>query len=321
MKINKAKIMVTTLAIAAVAATVGSISGTVAWFQYSTRVTAAYQGAAAHCTENLQIRINATGYDWDQDLTTGEIAAYLATARTAATNQLTPVTSGKLASGKVATKLYKNPVYQYISTSSWGEASDAQDYIVIPLQLRVLDNDGDTTVDSLAKKIYVTDVTMEAKDVDGKIDVTSALRVGVRAGTTEMADYATFATTAGNTNVYGALDLNGDGANDKGAGYDWQTAGADLVYGDDGEVAAATGVGVVGAADTVGVADDSNAFGIVGKEIGSTTADDPLNVELKIYLEGWTLLDSKAIWDVAKVAGAQFNLGIRFSAEAHKFGE
>ena len=57
MKINKAKLLVGTLAIASVAATVGSISGTFAWFQYSTRVTAAYSGAAAHVSENLQIRV------------------------------------------------------------------------------------------------------------------------------------------------------------------------------------------------------------------------------------------------------------------------
>ena len=44
MKKNLSKVIVPTLAIAIGAAIAGSISGTVAWYQYSTRVNVAYLG-------------------------------------------------------------------------------------------------------------------------------------------------------------------------------------------------------------------------------------------------------------------------------------
>ena len=61
MKINNKKIIVSTLALAMGAALAGSISGTVAWYQYSTRAPAEFLGVAAHCTENIELRIKATG--------------------------------------------------------------------------------------------------------------------------------------------------------------------------------------------------------------------------------------------------------------------
>ncbi len=339
MKINPAKIVVPVLAIAAAAATVGSISGTVAWFQYSTRVTAAYQGATAHCTENLEIRIRSTDDTigaWHRDLTASQIGAYLSAAtgdgganRTAATNQLRPVTSGELAADAVAANLYKNPIYQYPEMAKWGTASDTEDYIVLPLELRVLDNDGDATADYLAKKIYISDLTIEARaDHTGYTasdheDVSTAIRVGVSAGLNgaSKAAYGTFSKNGSDVVVAGALDLNNDGANDKAAGYEWDSP-AELQYGYTSGTAAShvakalSGSTLAADNDTKGIANDADPLTIVGKEIGATTTAKNLEVDLKIYLEGWTALDSKVLW-ANDVIGAEFNLGIRFSAEAH----
>ena len=58
MKINTfKKLAVSTMAVAMGAALVGSISGSIAWYQYSTRSTVSYSGASAHCTESLQVRL------------------------------------------------------------------------------------------------------------------------------------------------------------------------------------------------------------------------------------------------------------------------
>ena len=58
MKINTfKKVAVSTMALAMGAALVGSISGSIAWYQYSTRSTVSYSGASAHCTESLQVRV------------------------------------------------------------------------------------------------------------------------------------------------------------------------------------------------------------------------------------------------------------------------
>ncbi len=62
MKINTKKAVIATMAIAMAAGIAGSISGTVAWFQYNTRVTTEFTGTTAKCTEFLQVRTvnNAT---------------------------------------------------------------------------------------------------------------------------------------------------------------------------------------------------------------------------------------------------------------------
>lgn len=347
MKINKAKLLVGTLAVVATAATVGSISGTVAWFQYSTRSTVAYKGAAAHCSESLQIRINAgneSTYPWKQDLTSTEIGTYLGTIRSTPANTLHPVTSGALEQGKVATDLYKNPIYQYPDMSDWGTATATADYVVIPLQLRVLDLNGAAPASAtyLAKKIYVTDVTIAADVANGSgmYDFSSAVRVGVSAAQagSSLAPYATFSTAnasdaATGIAVSGKLDLNNDGYADREAGYDFQTGvRPEVTYGESGVAKSTsnTQLATTATASDVGVANDTDPYTIAGKEIGSTAADKVLNVEVKIYLEGWAQISDytanvdgtadtpmKTIWDVAKSNGALFDVGIRFSAEAH----
>ena len=56
MKINNKKIIVSTLALAMGAALAGSISGSVAWYQYSTRASAQIAGSAAGTARNLYVK-------------------------------------------------------------------------------------------------------------------------------------------------------------------------------------------------------------------------------------------------------------------------
>lgn len=56
MKVNQTKAIIACLGIAAAAAIAGSVSGTVAWFQYNTRAVAEFTGTTAKCTEFLQVR-------------------------------------------------------------------------------------------------------------------------------------------------------------------------------------------------------------------------------------------------------------------------
>lgn len=63
MKINGKNAVIATMAIAMAAGIAGSISGTVAWFQYNTRVTSEFTGTTAKCTEFLQVRTVKTIID------------------------------------------------------------------------------------------------------------------------------------------------------------------------------------------------------------------------------------------------------------------
>ncbi len=475
------KVAVTMMTVALGAGIVGSISGTVAWFQYSTRSTVAYSGASAHCTENLQIRVVRDGQaaheGWEADLRLSEIAGLLspvtvtkegtpalglttneATVRSKlsagshvfaydgtnwkldggdtavdpatygitvaaapapdATSKinvswndgtlLSPVSSGELAEGDFPSSLYKNPIYQYASTSSWG-AAGTSDYVDIPLQFRVLDVDGNTESEKptlLAKKIYLSDLTIVAATNNGsKKDISDAVRVALsnaadahnatysKSGsvtvsafdasafnnkvnkalgtytftcvnettalvwklgesTVDLADYGltvtgaaaddtivvkttvagrTYATKAASTDVYGSLDLNNDGEPDKDGDYEW-AAGNEITYGDNGKTAASiatidsTSGDKIYDADgtTLKLADDSNPYSIKGKELGSTVAvaagtaaSSWLSINLRIYLEGWQQLESSAIWSDTDYVNSKFNVGLRFTAEAH----
>lgn len=322
---NTKKIVVSALAVAMGAGLVGSISGTVAWYQYSTRSTVAYTGASAHCSENLQVRIvdtNTTGYgadgDWDQDLTTTEIAAYLTAQIVSGTtargnSNLKPITSGALALDAVPSTFYRNPIYQYESYTTWGTA-DKTDYVEIPLQFRVVDVDGNSTETLLAKKIYLTDLTIEEKTVTGKANIINALRVGIVGADNS----ATLSATGADVDVYGKLDLNQDDSDDKKPGYDFQTATDDCVYGDNEKVAKSY---VYNSSSFV--ANDADPYNISGgKVLGTTTTTgNMLSVTVRIWLEGWQKLGTsgseKAIWEAASYIGSAFNVGMRFTAEAH----
>ena len=367
MKINKAKLLVGTLAIVATAATVGSISGTVAWFQYSTRSTVALEGAAMHCSEHLEVRLHQAaaaavgspgdpGYKpavvehasaWMQDLETSAVTEFLenANVRDAAANTLVPVTTGSLALGEVADTFYKNPIYQYEDMTKWGTASAKTDYIELPLEFRVIDLDGTEAASQkyLEKNIYLSDLTIVAKTA-GK-DISKAVRVAVKNGTTYQQTFALGEDASTNQSVatHGNLDLNNDGDMDETAGYEWTTGRTTIDYGKEADpktnVAVAQRVNekatLVGDAK---IADDTDPYNIKGKPLGQTVAGDASSepahfaLTVRIYLEGWTKLpaanfkvtgnaeaanETVAVWDVAKVLEANFYVGMRFTAEAH----
>lgn len=94
MKLNK-KLIIPAFALLAGASLVGSVSGTIAWYQYSTRVNASYIGSSAGTIGNLQIRINdGTDRDWGTRVSTDDVLNYLSLNNFG--QEVEPVTSGNL---------------------------------------------------------------------------------------------------------------------------------------------------------------------------------------------------------------------------------
>lgn len=255
--INKSKLITAVLSSVAVLSMVGSVSGTVAWYQYSTRSSVSYSGASAKCTENLKVRLyrapveedRAHGIEevkeykteWKSDLRLADVQKFIADERNTEDYALRPVTSGELDENKVATEFYAQPKRYTAKTSDWGKATK-MDYVELPLQFRVEDNNGNaaTNREYLEKNLYLADLTMESKDVDGKKDITDALRVGVDA-----TEDVTFSAHGEEVNVYSKLDLDGDGELDKmndatGLDYDFDDQRAEIVYGDADKAAKST---------------------------------------------------------------------------------
>lgn len=232
---------------AMISAAVGSIGGTVAWFQYNTRATAAYTGAAAKCTENLQIRIydasligselpyadaNAykTVYKWGSEISTKDIENFIKVKRghwdsigsewviEPTDTSLYPVTSGNLAADKVATTLYGNPdkAYAREDYATWDPAG-LDKYVEIPLQFRLLDVNGENAASGkrnyISKSLYLSDLDISAKTVDNKKDITNALRVSFKDNAAPSIE-RTFSLHGTDVDVHGKLDLEPDGTLD-----------------------------------------------------------------------------------------------------------
>ena len=234
MKIKKRSIIIPAFALLIGASLAGSISGTVAWYQYSTRVNAAYVGVSGGTSGNLQMRIKDGNYgqdgDWITRLSVSDIQTYLLSA--ANTNEygrnIIPITSGDMAKDDaVPQNFYGNPVYGQEGgyASSWLVASK-QNYVVIPLQLRYVERDGqkENGVDekSLAKEVYLTDLLIQGDHANTddaeniKQDLSDAVRFHINAYSDDDALVPAnhvnrlISKKGGTTITSGQLDLDGD---------------------------------------------------------------------------------------------------------------
>ena len=315
-KMKKRRIIIPSLSILAVASMAGSLAGTIAWYQYSTRATASVAGTDASTYGNLQL---AFGYFkeetdgqkfgfksdsitdpsdkaiWKTDAGTEALANYissyrkeeLAVTEDANVQEFKPVTARLNDDGSID-KFYSHPVYQYNELSSWNEASFT-DYITFPLTLRLASN---TTAES-GYPVYLQDLRLQSTDSL----LSKALRVeySSQAFVKDSTDESKFVKSGTVTNVllseeggetytYGPLDLNGDGVFDSEKfTYDFDKKNV-ITYGQDGSKQNS-----VKQADIA--AKDDGKGKLTAKEttksLGTIPQDGYLQVNVTIWLEGW----------------------------------
>lgn len=315
MKTRKIKLAAIMLSSARGLAFIGSIGGTIAWYQYSTLATAAVSGSSAKCTENLQVAVGTgEGLTFKSSLTTNDIANYLKTTRAEADQEtvtvLKPVTAGNQERNATLNGLKSNPVYQHGPYTDWEDAVNT-DYVTFPLTFRVLDIDGNSSNTLLNRdsKLGLSDITIEGKDVDGneaegKTDISSAIRVhfSSKDGT---ADVNRLVSKAGGEIVtHGHLDLNGDGADDTMAKYEWDNNSTAIDYGSANSKEISYSAAEMSTKDGI---DYTNYIGVI-------PANQTLTVNVTIFREGWQVLEGSttAIWDATKVIGANYRVGRSF---------
>lgn len=316
-KMKKRRIIIPALATLAVASMLGSLAGTVAWYQYSTRATASIAGTDASTYGNLQLAFGyfkkeeTDGQDqfgfksnnitdpndntiWETDAGTTELASYISSYRRAElgvtkdtqVQEFKPVTA-KLMDGAIE-KFYSYPVYQYNKLDSWNEAS-VTDYITFPLTLRLA---GNATAET-GYPVYLQDLRLQST---GSL-LSKALRVeySSQAFVKDNDDVSKFVTSGNVTNVllseeggktytYGPLDLNGDGIFDSAKyTYDFDEKNV-ITYGEDGSVQNS-----VKQADIA--ANDDGKGKLTSKDttisLGTIPQDGYLQVNVTIWLEGW----------------------------------
>lgn len=347
MKINNKKIIVSTLALAMGAALAGSISGSVAWYQYSTRATASMEGVAAGTSRNLQITTTAaaaaskTHADWGWDVNLGK-------------QDLQPVSP--TVTDNVPSAFKRHSVRQYPA----GKDAETTDYLKADLYFQSIDED------KLREEVTVYLETFRV-NYTGSQQLDDALRIAISDGTNKFL----VAKTAGDTITQGHLDLNKDGTDDRwifeADDARWLSADGKKVstikpakdadvtsyFTDEKCTVAATGTAdgkttyyVKGAAPADSATESDGDYILYGTQekytstawsaLTTTFTDaytvgtagsfsfntlesesEAAHLELYIWLEGWAKLGSPAssIWDSA-LHGEDFSLQMRFQTVA-----
>ena len=335
MKLNR-KIIIPALTLLVGSALAGSVSSTIAWYQYSTRTNVAYLGTSAGTSGNLQVRIKDGNYgadgDWGTQISYNDVDTFLGSKK------LTPITTGAMNKDvALPEKLYANPIAGFGPLDQWKEA-DAASYVVIPLQFRFIerdgskDNGGNLITKQKAHDIYLTDLFIGndyTNATNAKRDLSSAIRVHFDAyadGENPTHAYRLASKNGADTTVVGQLDLDGTPGVDK--DYTGDETGAQYGFGSDPEhVGTPIEYGFVSNnASTVQKA--YSADGLVASndaKLGSTSATDGvyLNVNVTIWLEGWQELpkasdtdaNKSSIWDYVNTIDSKFDVGIQFAAK------
>ena len=266
MKIKKKSIIIPAFALLIGASLAGSITGTVAWYQYSTRTNAAYLGVSGGTTGNLQMRIKGQEA-WQTTFSVNDINEYIAsdTLNTAGYGKnIVPVTSGAMGKDDaLPANMYANPKVGVGPYANW-DVADNGSFLRIPLQLRYVERDGNYQTiggkqvdeEEAARDVYLSDLLIQEDVNSENADLSNAIRFHIysfeddSAETGEGVDHIKdgsklnrlVSKQGGNTVVQGKLDLDGNGLPDKG----YQNGGkygnfnsantlVDVVYGQDPE--------------------------------------------------------------------------------------
>lgn len=300
MKFNK-RLIVSSLASAMGLSLVGAISGTVAWYQYSTRSTLAFVGTSVKNGANLEMKLGTGEGEFKSDIKSSDVSTYLAGLTTAQNTNLSPITTGALAkNAALPANFYTNPSYKDFEYAKWGVA-DAHEYVQFDITLRYKAVEDGTEVavgTGRNKKVWLNDALFQQDAGDTTHgDLSRALRVHLHTTTAEM----TVSKNGGSVNVFGQLDLNNDGVLDGTATWSEFQDNTATNYGADTGIQTAYKIGDTGAGNVV---EPTNTNGVLsgGTVLGTTDDNGELVVTVTIWLEGWQpLLDSKEFADGATI--------------------
>ena len=314
MKMNKIIIPAAMLAVGV--ALVGSISSTLAWYQYSTKAQAAYIGTSAGASENLQIK--KKDGTWASNLTSTDIAALM---ETNVGSELTPITPATTGNGNLsATAALPGSFYNSVETgvavaeTYGGRTASNKNYVQFTLNIRYLETNYSNPSSPYTyanKALKLVDLTIV--DESTNEDLYKAVRVHFSTSASNnlfMRDSTNGETVE--TATYGKLDTDNDHAYDKGWVYEWDTSAEEIIYGQNNSIQTAYNANY-----SAGL---NHQIGVIPGSI-----EEGLAVTVTIWLEGWQKLSgvpanniedsSSAMWKPDIYANKTFKVGMRFQAE------
>lgn len=314
MKMNKIIIPAAMLAVGV--ALIGSVSSTLAWYQYSTKAQAAYIGTSAGTSENLQIK--KKDGTWASNLTSTDIANLM---EAEVGSELTPITPATTGNGNLAeTAALPGSFYNSVETgvagaeTYGGRTATNKNYVQFTLNIRYVETNYSNPNNPYTyanKALKLVDLTII--DESTNADLYKAVRVHFSTS----AGNNLFMRDSGNTEkvetaTYGKLDTDSDGHYDKGWVYEWDNSAEEIIYGQNSSVQTAY---------------NANYSAGLNHQIGVLPASvsNGLAVTVTIWLEGWQKLSgmpadniensSSAMWDPTVYANKTFKVGMKFQAE------
>ena len=326
------RIIASALAVTMGAGLVGSISGTVAWYQYSTRATIQMIGLSLGTEKALEIAVAANqpaadSEAWKTELKTADILAYYKTQpgnSSKSAMEFKPVTPTQAYAkdaefGSIAFK--GNPIAYQPNVNNWANAVENNDYLSFPVWVRAVEKDGENT-SLVARKIGLLNAQISNKSVENKEDISSAVRVSIQSPE----DSVVLAKDSASTNLYGPLALADGVHNDKDRdnaaagkqGYyeeadNYDNNLADLVYGIEDAVGASYNLSAAADQAALYAVESAGDALVGGVDLGTTsTTATAIKLDVKVWLEGWAALgnpDANTIWDLDDYVGSQFHVG------------
>ena len=308
MKISK-KVLIPVFATAMGLSVIGGVGGAVAWYQYNSKVTANFIGASVEDKGVLQI---------------GTDAAHLSRAVDKTENphlELKPVTFGATADGAVGKQGWMYPeagagigYYEKAANKpGWEKAVNGTDYLQFDLYFSAYENDSETTGGKkyVEKNVYISnsflrclDHTNHTEDANHKAVEALRIQLDVEGGASWIIGKVDSAST---TNLYGELGLGTSDPSDHDIYYndpfitlpEGAVVGEEVEYGVHGETQSVTPV---------------SAYAAGGTALFKTSANStPVKVTVTIWLEGWAMIDSDAVWDANKTAGCDVQAALQFT--------
>ena len=299
---NAKKVVVSVLALAMGAGIAGSISGSIAWYQYSTRVSAVISGASAGTVRELQVSKTADG-QYSQHVSFD--------------NQTFKPTSVSVGNNNALT-FYRHPVYK---TANLGVLNDTAGYVAdYTFYFKCVDNDSGTETQK-AKDVYLTSIAIVDKSVSpDTLNIAPAIRVAVNGELLSINGGTT--TTHGNLNLNGNKDNQSQDIMDR-DGYDTNDVEGELVDYINGTSQSYTTTKV---ANSVTVVDSSDPYAFATKDhtelstkkLTSTKTEGASDaVTIKVWLEGWEVLGGSSVWS-EEWFNQNFEIQLQFACEADK---
>ena len=314
---KKNRIIIPALSLLVGVTLAGSVSGTIAWYQYSTRANGLYVGTATGVNGNLQLSLD--GGEWLTRLTKNDISSYLSANNIG--QEIKPITSGDMCKDDaLPTEFYANPIAGKDEYSKWQKAG-ANNYVTIPLELRFVQSGG-TELNYVEKDVYLSDLYLAADAANGlvKKDISDAVRfhVSTNAGINRL-----ISKNGGSIATNGKLDLDGDDNFDQAYsgnkyGFDDGDQLVDIIYGNGNQESYAAKVedGILVKTNNEDFDLDELELNGVSKSIGKTpkNSSEHLKVNITIWVEGWQEFAGSPIWEKDYI-DSRFDVGFEFATD------